>query len=302
MKKYLRLFACILMTILLICSLSACKASKKKVLESEYYKELETKYKKSQKEIKKLKKQIKAKNQPTEDEKRAHNFLKKISRDSIEKLEIGYFDNMEEAEYIDNKIAFKLAINLANRADLTNKYTAKQIKDKFECIYQYNLYDEDNAVYEILVYDGDYMIFSDMPKKVYYCYNASVLGDAFLHYKNGYPDSKLLHRLSDSALVVKSDKEYFEKQTAQKAGIMINAMEHTPSSEGKAVKYWKENAKTLNKKYKRPSPFSLKFYHHGNELKLNIYDEFISIRNMDDTITWFQVSKEDTEKMKKLFE
>lgn len=300
MKYNKKRFFYIMICLCMLCTLSACKASKKKVLESEYYKELEKKYNKQKKENAKLEKKLKKKDEPSDSEIRAKNYLGKISRDSIVKLEIGHHENMEGSDFIDHKIAFTLATQIAQKADLTSKYTAKQIRDKLECVYQYVLYDEDNAVYEILVYDGDYVIFTDMPNAVYYCYNASVLGDAFLHYQHGYPDSKLFHRLADSALIVQSEDKYFEKQTAQKVGILINEMDKTTTSEKDAVKYWKEKAEKEQTKYSRPKGDKYTFYHHGNKLKMTLYDEFFSIRNMDDTVKWYQADQGALNRLKEV--
>lgn len=303
MKRFIQILLVAAAGVLLVGGLTGCKASKKKVLSSEYYKELDKKYKELEKENSKLQKQIDAKDEPTEDEKRAKDYLDKIARDSLVKLEVGHSDNMKGSEFVNLKAAFSVAIQIASRADLTTKYTVKELNKNYKCLYQYVLYDENNAIYEINVYEGDYVVFSDLPNNVYYCYEASALGDAFLHYKEGYPNSKLLHRLADSAIITtKNDTIPFDNKTAVEAANCIDKMDKTASSEKKAVKVWKDSAKEKKEKYVRPKGIKYIFYHHGNKMSLNIYDEFISIRNMDDTVKWYQVNEEDIKELKKIFQ
>lgn len=209
-KRITFLFAACLLA---CCGLAGCQPSKKKVLSSSYYKELNKKNKKLKKENEKLKAEIESKDSPTEDEKRAADYLEKIARDRLISLEIGYADNMQGGELLTDKLIFPAATMIAKRADLTTKYTPEEIEKKYGPGYEYILYDEDNAVYEILIYKGDYVVFTDLPNAVYYSYNASALGDAFLQYKHGCPDSRLLHRMSDSPLV--TDGKYcYENDSA----------------------------------------------------------------------------------------
>lgn len=63
-----------------------------------------------------------------------------------------------------------------------------------------------NAVYEIMIFGGNYIVFTDLPNNVYYAYNASAIGDAFLHFKNGYPNSKLFHRMADTPLITNTEE------------------------------------------------------------------------------------------------
>ena len=89
-----RIYAVLILSIVLVLSLTGCKASKKKVLSSSYYKELKKENKKLKKENKSLKSKVDAENDMTEDEQRASDYLEKISRDHLVKLEVGYADNM----------------------------------------------------------------------------------------------------------------------------------------------------------------------------------------------------------------
>ena len=74
-------YVVLLISLVLIFSLTGCKASKKKVLESSYYKELQKENKKLEKtRIRSLKSKVDAENDMTEDEQRASDYLEKISR------------------------------------------------------------------------------------------------------------------------------------------------------------------------------------------------------------------------------
>lgn len=303
MKRLMKILLLAAVGILALAVLTGCKASKKKVLSSEYYKELNKKYEELQKENTKLQKQVDAKDEPTEDEKRATDYLDKITRDSLVKLEVGHSDNMKGSEFVNYKAAFQIATQIASRADITTKYTPESLAKSFECIYEYVLYDENNAVYEIMVYEGDYVVFGDLPNNVYYSYQASALGDAFLHYKNGYPNSSLFHRLADSALITTNNNAiWYDNRVAVKAANYVDQMEKSDSSEKKAVAAWKASAKEKNKEYKRPSGTKYVFYHHGNKLSMTIYDKYISVRNMDDSVEWYQADEKSIKELKEIFQ
>ena len=121
-----RIYAVLILSIVLVLSLTGCKASKKKVLSSSYYKELKKENKKLKKENKSLKSKVDAENDMTEDEQRASDYLEKISRDHHVKLEVGYADNMNGSEFVEDEAVFSLATSIALRADKTTKYTPEQ--------------------------------------------------------------------------------------------------------------------------------------------------------------------------------
>ena len=290
--------------ILSLCALTGCKASKKKVLSSTYYKELKSEKEELEKENEKLKEEAETTKGITADEQRAIDYLDKIARDRLVKLEIGYADNMENSEFIEDEAAFSLATAIARRADLTGKYTPEQIEEKYGPGYEYILYDEDNAVYEIKVYNGNYVIFTDLPNNVYYAYNASALGDGFLNYRDGYPNSNLLHRLADCSVITDKEGNYYEGDTANAVANHINHMDKTKSSRDKAEEAWKKNVKSKKKAQEgsyEPVSVVYTFYHHGNKMILTIYETFYSIENMDGKKTWYKAEKDDVNELKQIF-
>lgn len=329
--KIRKLSILVVVCLLMMSAVSGCKPSKKKVESSSYYKELNKKYKKLKKENKELKEELESRDQPTEDEQRAADYLAKIARDRIISIEVGYADNMKAGELITNNVVFSAATAIAKRADLTSKYTPDEVRKKYGPGYEYILYDEDNAVYEVMVYGGDYVVFTDLPNNVYYSCHASMLGDAFLQYRNGYPASRILHRIADSPLVTNNEK-YFENDSAFRAANYIRTKGWEKSSRKKADKEWlkiyqeqlkkkkDENASGSEKDTSQDSPEGEEgadaapdpsvyepegeiytFYHHGNILTMTIYDKYISIRDIDEKETWYKVEKDEIEEFKKLF-
>lgn len=288
--------AVLIISLVLICSLTGCKASKKKVLSSSYYKELKKENKKLKKENKSLKSKVDAENDMTEDEQRASDYLEKISRDHLVKLEVGYADNMEGSEFVEEQAVFSLATSIASRADKTTKYTPDEVKEKYGPGYEYILYDEDNAIYEIMVYGGNYIVFTDLPNNVYYAYNASAIGDAFLHFKNGYPNSRLFHRLADAPLIINDKGRCYENDVASSVATYIDQMSKKKSNEARAKKKW---GKKANKKLKAGRTYT--FYHHGNTMQLVVYDEYFTITNMNGKTVWYHAEKEAVLKLRDIF-
>ena len=285
-------FAAFLLSVLLVCSLAGCQPSKKKVMKSKYYKALQKENKKLKKEVKELESKVEKENNISEDSKRASDYLERIARDRIIKMEVGYADNMEGGEFItDNEAAFSMATAIAVRADECSKYSVEEVEKKYGPGYEYILYDEDNACYEVMVYDGNYVIFLDLPDRVYYAYDACALGEAFLHYKNGYPNSKLLHRLADSPLITDADGNYYDRNTAYKVANSIDRMQKNKTNREKAEKDLGNNKKGA----------SYVFYHHGNKMKLTLYEKYIRIQNMDEKVVWYKASGDDIAKLSDLF-
>lgn len=286
----------LIISLVVALSLTGCKPSKKKVLASSYYKELKKENKKLKQENKSLKSKVDAENDMTEDEQRASDYLEKISRDHLVKLEVGYADNMDGSEFVEEEAVFSLATSIAARADKTTKYTPDEVKQKYGPGYEYILYDEDNAIYEIMVYGGNYIVFTDLPNNVYYAYNASAIGDAFLHYKNGYPNSRLFHRLADAPLIINDKGRCYENEVASSVATYIDQMSKKKSNEARAKKKWgKKAAKKLSKGR------TYTFYHHGNTMKLVVYDEYFTITNMNGKSVWYHAEKEAVVKLKDIF-
>lgn len=289
-------YVVLLVGLVLLFSLTGCKASKKKVLASSYYKELQKENKKLKKKNKSLKSKVDAENDMTEDEQRASDYLEKISRDHLVKLEVGYADNMDGSEFIEEEEVFSLATTIASRADKTTKYTPDEVKEKYGPGYEYILYDEDNAIYEIMVYGGNYIVFTDLPNNVYYAYNASAIGEAFLHFKNGYPNSRLFHRLADAPLIINDKGRCYENDVASSVATYMDQMSKKKSNETRAKKKWgKKAAKKINKAR------TYTFYHHGNTMKLVVYDEYFTITNMNGKTVWYHAEKAAITKLKDIF-
>ncbi|MCI6857966.1 MAG: septum formation initiator family protein [Eubacterium sp.] len=292
-KKWMML---LLLSMAVLLLFTGCKASKKKVLSSSYYKELKKENNRLKKENKTLQSKVDKENDLTADEQRSADYLEKIARDHLVKLEVGYADRMEDSKFIEDEAVFSMATAIAQRADKVSRYSPDEISQKFGPGYQYVLYDEDNAVYEIIVYDGNYVVFTDLPDNVYYAYNASAIGEAFLHYKNGYPNSSLMHRLADTPLITDKKGHFFENDVAFSSANFIDQMSKKKTDEETAKKQW---GKKASKKIKKAKEYI--FHHHGNTMELVIYDEYFTITNMNGKTVWYHAQPETVTKLKEFF-
>ncbi len=285
-----------------VVSMTGCKPSEKKVKESTYYKELESKYKKAQKENEDLQETIDSNEQISESEQRAENYIAKIGRDTIIRLEVGYADDMDNCDYVSQTEVYDFCNLLAKEMDRTTKYTPETIDESLEKKYGYILYDEDNAIYELTIYEGDYIVFSDLPKYVYYCSDASVLGDAFLPYRVKYPSSNLMHRIADSPIMISSGGNSYGNNVSAELSMAIDQMEKKSSSEKAAREAWE---KSYKKKFEEdenytPTSVAYTFYHHSNTMTLTLYDTYIQIRNINDKVAWYKVTKKDISSLKQI--
>ena len=283
--------------------LTGCQPSKTKVECSSYYKELLKKYKKVKKEKEKLEKASQTQEDISDAEKRAEKYLAKIARDRLARMEIGYADDMEESVYIDTEGIFGLATKIGERADRATRYSPDELKDTLTPVYQYILYDEDNAVYEITVYESDYVLFADLPNYVYYVPGASVLGDAFLRFRSPYPASSLLHRLADSPMMTDSKGRYYENPVVVKTANYIDKMKKKKTDRDAAARYWKKKVGFGEEEEVEPIDYepaskAYTYYHHGNKMVLTMYDRYISLLNVDGNRTWYEVDKKDIQGIK----
>ncbi len=298
-KRKVLLLAVFCLSLLFL--MTGCGPSQKRVESSSYYQELQQENEDLEAQIEELKEGEEETDTPKADEERASDFLDKIARNTLVKLEVGYADHMEGSEFVENEAAFVMATVIAKRADLTQKYTPDEVEELYGPGYEYVLYDEDNAVYELFVYGGNYVVFTDLPNNVYYAYNASALGEAFLHYQNGYPNSSLLHRLADCPLITDEDGICYENETAYEAANAIDRIDKKKSSREKAQSFWDKKAAKKNQDTFEPKSAAYTFYHHGNQMVLTIYDRFISILNMDGNTTWYKGSRDDIKALKAIF-
>ena len=302
-KRFKKILLITALLILAMVCMTGCKPSKKKVESSKYYKELQKKYNKVKKENEKLQKANDSQEKVSEAEKRAEKYLAKIARDSLVKMEVGFADDMEESVVIEDEGFFVLGTNIGERANRTTKYTPEALIEKFQPVYQYILFDEDNAVYEIMVYESDYVLFSDLPNNVYYVPGASIMGDAFLRYRSPYPASNLFHRMADSPIMTDSKGRCYENATVLKTANYVNRLKKVKSSRDKAEKEWKKKKgikadQEVDSSEIEPESKTYTYYSHSNKLYMTLYDKYISILNVDGNHIWYEVTKEDIQGIK----
>lgn len=293
-RKKITLFL-LLMGILL--ALGGCKKelTKEEVQETEYYQKLEKKNKKLKNNVTSLEDEVKEltnellelKEQLGEKETNQStlDYLEKIKDSSITQVEVEYTDRSTDSVFLKNKAVCKYVKQLLQKADLTVNYTPEDLRTEMGRGYLYTLYEEDGSIFQAEVYGDGYVIFPDLPGQVYYCMKGTSFGEAFLVRKGSYPNSNLLHRMADSALVIYGEKKVWDQTKCLEAANHINTMAKREVGTNRESEVKKE----------------YKFYSYGNEMILRLYKSHICIIAWDGEESWFQVSKEDIAAIKSIF-
>lgn len=290
----------ILMLVLATC-LGGCKKelTKEEVQETEYYQNLKKKNTKLKNKIKTLEEEVNTLSNEllelkelAEDQEgeasanqNAEEYFEKIKGSSLIQVEIGYTDNYCDAVYVKNSAVSSFAKELLQNADLTANYTPEKLKEEMGAGYVYTLYEEDDSVFQAEVYGDGYVVFLDLPGQVYYCQGSTSLGEAFLDRKGSYPNSNLLHRMADSAMVVYGKKKAWNQEKCLEIANYINSMEKREVGDN------------------RESSVKLEctLYSYGNQMTLKIYKSHICIIAWDGEETWYQAEKEAINELKSIF-
>lgn len=276
--------------------------SKEEVEASQYYQKLQTVNKEQKKRLNALEEEINALQQvltkeqqqeesqatPQMGNKKAEAYLEKIKNSSLISVEVGYTDDYCDSVYVGDSAVFSIAKKLGTEADLTTKYTVEKLKKKMGSGYVYTLYEEDGSVFQAEIYGDGYVVFQDLPGQVYYCQGSNTLGQAYLIRRGDYPNSKLLHRMADSALVVKSKTKAWTKETALAAANYIDEIPKTKIKDRE------------EKETKKTEEYS--FFSYGSRMELSLYKSQICITAWDGMEHWYQLTKEQVKELKKQIE
>lgn len=227
---------------------------------------------------------ITAANEKSPEEVEIEALLDKISRDSLIKMEVAITNNPSSSIFIENKGVLSIANKLAMNSDWVTRYTVDEIELTYGTAYTYVLYDEDNSVFEVSVYEGDFIVFKDLPDKVFYSYGAKAFGDAYLARKNYYPNTGLLTTMMESALITKDQKAYGKT-------VVAKVVEYFDEME-------KESIKTA--KFIDEGVVNYTFHNHGSTTEMKINESQIQISHKDKKYS-YKASKESIKSLKKLF-
>lgn len=286
---YFLLFCGVLFTSTNLIGCQKKELTKEEVTETSYYKSLKEKYDNLKKEKENLEEQLEEATKTDPDDKRATTYLKKLQKDSLIKLEVASASEPSDSSFFSQKALLKSAVALSKRADLTFNYTPDTLKEEYEAKYIYTLYDEDNSVFEITVYEGNYIVFSDLPHKVYYCYNADLIGNAFVSTQKKDLDLPLFYQLADSSIVLVGEGESLHTSSViQKFVQLFDELEKEEME---------ENTQETEKKQA-----TYTFYDGGEKIILTIYETQLSIEGEDGTNIWYRVAKENIEKIRKILD
>lgn len=270
-----------------ISMVSGCKKepSQEEVEQSKYYVELLSQYNKVKKEKKKLSDKLAEATAEKPEDKETKALLDKILRDSLVKMEIAYGVEGEESFFTENKGILKLAKQLAENVDVVENVVPADIRLEHIHQYTYTLYDEDNSVFELEIYDGNYVVFKDLPTRVFYIYKANRFGRAFLERNVDYPAQSTLLKMIESPFVIKGKKVY-ENDTAYQLSSII---------------YEVNKKKVDSKKIKKPIKDDYYFYYYGEKITLGLGEKTIKIKDKNETI-YYKVGKDVIAQLKKIVE
>ena len=250
--------------------------TKEEVKNSEYYKQLQVQLKESKETVDELKEQLAIANEKTPKEKELDSLIEKLSRDSFIKFEIS---NEKETVFVEEKGVYSLANDMALSAAQITRYSVDDIKLNYGKAYHYVLYDEDNSIFEIDVYHGDFIVFEDYPDMVFYSPGAGTIGDAYIKQSDSMPDYNSFQIMTLSQLVTENNKCYFGNK-AKALGQAIFSMSKKRVKEESI----EENDKKVKKQYI--------FHYYGKTVNCNLYSSYIEIID-DNKNIWYQVSNED---------
>lgn len=286
---YFLLFCGILFTTVNLTGCQKKELTKEEVTETSYYKNLKKKYDDLKKEKENLEEQLKEATKTDPDDKRATTYLKKLQKDSLIKLEVAPASAPSENSFFSQQAILKSATKLIEKADLTFNYTPDTLKEEYKAKYIYTLYDEDNSVFEITVYEGNYIVFSDLPHKVYYCYNADLFGNAFIETEKELLELPLLYKLANSSIVLVGEGESLHTTSViQKFGTVFDEIEKEEME---------ENTQETEKKQA-----TYTFYENGEKIVLTMYQTQLSIVEEDRKAIWYRIDEKDIEKIRKILD
>lgn len=266
---------------------SGCKKepTKEEVEQSKYYADLLSQYNKIKKEKKKLSAKLEEATAEKPEDKETKALLDKILRDSLVKMEIAYGVEGENSFFTENKGILKLAKQLAEKVDVVENLTPEDIRLEHIHQYTYTLYDEDNSVFELEIYDGNYVVFKDLPTRVFYIYKANRFGRAFLERNVDYPAQSVLLKMIETPFVIKGKKVY-ENDIAYQLASTI---------------YEVDKKKVDKKKIKKTIKDDYHFYYYGEKITLGLGEKTIKIKDKKNTV-YYKIGKEVVQQLRKIVE
>lgn len=281
-KKLLVIFG--LIAILGITGGCKKEPTQEEVEQSEYYKNLLSQYNKLEKKNQKLTEELEEATAEDPKDKEVQEFLDKIRRDSLIKVEVAYGDTTSDSVFTENKGVLSLANQLVDTADVIELYTTDDVRLNYEHLYTYTLYDEDNSVFEVEVYEGNYVIFKDLPDRVFYVYEADQFGNAFLARRNYYPTLSARTKMAEASLILQGNKAY-GNEIAYEVVCYIDEMQ-------------KEEVKKKDVKEKLSKEYL--FHYRGEVVTLAVGKTVIKIEDSEKA-TYYRVDIETMTALKQIF-
>ena len=275
-KKKIAIMVSILLLLILAGGCGERELTKGDITATEFYQDLETKYSQLERKYEKLKEQVPSEEEPSVD---ADVYFKKMKRSTFYKVR--YSDNNTgKYEISDSASLCKWLKNQLVKGIVETNQNAEEWRNEQAALYQYTLYNEDNSICQCQVYDGDYIVFDDLPDVVYYVAQVSRIGDGCL----GRGEAKdvikrsLVVRLYDSQLLFENGE-----------------VKSVADCEELAIAFEKYKGKIASNKPQDVEAGSQREYIFkcdGDTYVMEVYQSCFSITKNGGDITWYQSDKE----------
>lgn len=213
MHKYFKNFITAFILCLWVVGLCGCEKelTESDIKATDVYQDLETEYNKLQRKYDKLSGN-QADTSTEETQVNASQYLSKVKQSNYTKVRYSCNRN-SRYEITDNASLCKWLKNqLAKAIPDTNK-NAEEFQTEQTALYSYTLYNENNSICQCQIYEGNYVIFSDIADTVYYAAGTCRLGDASFAGEN-FPNIPRSFKL-----------QFYESQLAYKGGELLSIAE-----------------------------------------------------------------------------
>lgn len=276
--------------VVLLCTISGCgkkEITKEEIKSSDMYQDLKIKLDKLQADYDDLEEKMQNMESESPSEVENNEYRTKLTRGGVYKFDIqDAEENQEKVSLSDEDSLAQMSIYM-NRADWDTNVDIEYLTDHHVKQYRYVLYDEDNSVYEMSIYDDDYLVFDDLQDKVFYAKGVSSFGNAFFTSNEYRPHLSLVASLYESALFFVDDRLY-DKQKAQSA---IAAFEALSKNKKKNIECKEENLKK-----------TMQGRRFGTVYEMKIYKKAIVLSDDVGNVEYYKVTSEDSKEFLKNFE
>ena len=245
------------------------------------YKDLETDYSQLERKYNKLVDSRKKEDSSSEEEASydADVYLKNVRGSTyvrIQYMEIA----TSKSESSDNISMCKWLKTILGKAIVNTNINITELQAEQTALYSYALYNENNSLVTCSIYDGDLVVFNDIPDYVYYVPEVTRIGAGCFGNGKDYkaPRRTVYSELYESQLAFK-DGDFLEREQIRKAASALAAS--APKHLGMKPAYVENTA---------ISEYIFKC--DGNTYMMEVYSNCFSITKNGNEVEWYSLSKE----------